>query len=66
MHEENDDAAMMQRYGINCEQKAIYSYKHYHYDKLEDAINYAKLEHELADSNHKSEHDSLKQGQNDE
>lgn len=69
MHEANDDAALMQRYGISYEQRVTYSYKHYHYDKLEDAINFAKLEHERADSKHKSKQElntSLKQGRNGE
>lgn len=68
MHKQNNDAAM-QRYGITCEQIVIYSYKHYHYDKLEDAINFAKLEHERANSKHQSRQEqntSLKLGQNDE
>ncbi len=46
-----DDTSRMQRYGITCEVKSIYRYKQFQYDKLQDAINYAKLD----DDNHISE-----------
>jgi len=36
------DANLMAKYGITCEQKMVYFYKKHKYDKLEDAINYAK------------------------
>lgn len=69
MHEENNDEAMMLRYGITCEQRVIYSYKHFHYDKLDDAINFAKLEYERTDSIYKPkqvQNTSLKLGRNGE
>lgn len=36
------DANLMAKYGITSEQKMVYHYKNHKYDKLEDAINYAK------------------------
>ena len=33
----------MERYGITVEQKSVYFYKGYKYDRLNDALNYAKM-----------------------
>ncbi|MCW8876910.1 MAG: hypothetical protein OQJ89_16590 [Kangiellaceae bacterium] len=44
-----NDKSMIEKYGITCEQKSIYKYKAYRYDKLLDAINFAKLDHERGD-----------------
>ncbi|WP_444993837.1 hypothetical protein [Aliikangiella sp. IMCC44359] len=46
-----NDTSMLKKYGITCEQKCIYKYKTYRYDKLQDAINFAKLDRELEDEN---------------
>lgn len=35
---------LMQRYGIIVEQKSVYFYKGYKYDRLNDALNYAKMD----------------------
>ena len=34
---------LMQKYGITCEQRTVYFWKAYQYDKLEDAVNYAAV-----------------------
>ena len=39
-----DDKALMAQYGITSEPKLIYSYKEHRYDKLQDAINFARLD----------------------
>lgn len=35
---------LMTLYGITEEQKSVFIYKNYQYGRLEDALNYAKLE----------------------
>ncbi len=40
----------MSRYGITLEQRPIYRYKQYQYEKLQDAINFAKLDIEQYDA----------------
>lgn len=37
------DAVLMAKYGITSEQKTVYYYEKHKYDKLEDAVNYAKI-----------------------
>lgn len=34
---------MVERYGIRSEQKTVYFYNGHKYDKLKDAISYAKI-----------------------
>ena len=38
------DKALMAQYGITAEEITIYSYKEHRYDKLKDAINFARLD----------------------
>lgn len=38
-----EDKKLMQKYGITCEQRTVYFWKTYKYEKLDDAVNYAKL-----------------------
>jgi hypothetical protein len=42
MNEEEKE--LMERYGITVEQKTVYSYKGYRYERLKDALNYAKVD----------------------
>jgi hypothetical protein len=45
--EENDmteEEKDMKRFGITVEQKSVYTYKSYKYERLKDAVNYAKIE----------------------
>ncbi|WP_133300673.1 hypothetical protein [Seongchinamella sediminis] len=44
-----EDKVLIDRFGITCEKINIYHYKKYQYSKLQDAINYAKLEHGRSD-----------------
>ncbi|MGD8885594.1 MAG: hypothetical protein PVF34_08215 [Gammaproteobacteria bacterium] len=39
-----DDKALMAQYGITSEPKLVFCYKEHRYDKLQDAVNFAKLE----------------------
>ena len=39
-----DDKALMAQYGISSEPKLIYCYKEHRYDKLQDAVNFARLD----------------------
>ena len=39
-----DDKVLMAQYGITAETVTIYSYKEHRYDKLQDAVNFAKLD----------------------
>lgn len=55
------EITLMARYGITCEQKLIYQYKRYRYNKLDDVINFAKLDSNHADHNFKCEEDELDQ-----
>jgi hypothetical protein len=55
------EITLMARYGITCEQKLIYQYKRYRYNKLDDAINFAKLDSSHANYNLKCEEDELGQ-----
>jgi hypothetical protein len=47
MTEEEKDLA--ERYGIAVEHKSVYLYKGYKYERLEDALNYAKRDSGPAD-----------------
>ena len=38
------DDNLMAKYGITYERKTVYCYKTHKYDKLEDALKYAKVE----------------------
>jgi len=37
-----DDKALMAQYGITAEAITIYSYKEHRYEKLQDAVNFAR------------------------
>ena len=39
-----DDKVLMAQYGITAETITIYSYKEHRYDKLQDAVNFARLD----------------------
>lgn len=40
----NDDKTLMEKYGITCETKMVYTYKKYRYDNLQDALRYAEID----------------------
>lgn len=42
----NDDAALMEKYGITSQTKTIYAYKQHRYDNLKDALRYAEIDTE--------------------
>lgn len=44
-----DNKALMAQFGITTESKTIYCYKEHRYDRLEDAVNFAKLESQPGD-----------------
>lgn len=46
-----DDKTLMTRYDITSESKMIYSYKQHRYEKLKDAVNYARLDTESVQEN---------------
>ncbi|TDF38253.1 hypothetical protein EYS14_11215 [Alteromonadaceae bacterium M269] len=56
-----EEITLMARYGITCEQKLIYQYKRYRYNKLDDAINFAKLDSSHANLSFTCEGDELDQ-----
>ncbi len=39
-----EDEELMEQHGITLEQKSVYCYRGHKYDKLEDALRYARLE----------------------
>lgn len=39
-----NDKALMTQYGITAEAITIYSYKEHRYEKLQDAVNFARLD----------------------
>lgn len=41
-----DENALMAKFGITCEQKKVYCYKQHRYEKLEQAIEFAKIDTE--------------------
>jgi hypothetical protein len=41
---EEEKELLMKRFGITVEQKSVYTYKSYKYERLKDAVNYAKIE----------------------
>jgi hypothetical protein len=49
----NTDKEMeqMSHYGITSEQKPLYRYKQYQYGKLQDAIDFAKIEEDQSKEN---------------
>ena len=38
-----EDKKVMEKYGIKCEQRTVFFWKDYKYERLADAVNYAKL-----------------------
>ena len=51
----NDENKMlMEKYGITCEPKMIYSYKQHRYENVEQAINFARIDaaRDQEDSSH--------------
>jgi len=51
MKNTDKEVAQMAHYGITCEQTPVYRYKQYQYGKLQDAINFAKLDGDHGDAN---------------
>ena len=39
-----EDNKLMEQYDITSQQKTVYLYKGYKYDRLKDAINFAKID----------------------
>ena len=39
-----EERQTMAVHGITCETKTVFSYKGYTYDRLEDAVRYARIE----------------------
>ena len=39
-----EEKELMNRYGITVEQKSVYTYKDHKYERLRDALNYARAE----------------------
>ena len=39
-----EDKALMEKYGVTCETKLIYTYKQHRYDSLQDALRYAEID----------------------
>lgn len=56
-----EELALMAYYGITSERKLIYHYKQHRYQKIEDAVNYARLD--SSGSNYKLENDHCKSGE---
>lgn len=38
-----EDEKVMEKYGITYEQRSVFFWKDYKYERLSDAVNYAKL-----------------------
>jgi hypothetical protein len=38
-----EETELLKRYDITVEQKSVYTYEGHKYERLEDALNYAKL-----------------------
>ena len=51
MKNTDKEVAQMAHYGITCEQTPVYRYKQFQYGKLQDAINFAKLDWDHGDAN---------------
>lgn len=56
-----EEIALMAQYGITSEQKLVYHYKQHRYQKVEDAINFARLD--SSDSNYSLESDDCEPGE---
>lgn len=56
-----EEIALMAHYGITCEQKLVYHYKQHRYQKIEDAINFARLDSSA--SNYSLESNDCKSGE---
>ena len=41
-----EEKEQVTRFGIEVKQKSVYTYNGYEYDRLSDALNYAKIEEE--------------------
>lgn len=39
-----EEIALMAHYGITSEQKLVYHYKQHRYQKIDDAINFARID----------------------
>ncbi|MEE4244666.1 MAG: hypothetical protein V2I33_04600 [Kangiellaceae bacterium] len=50
MKNTDQEITEMAHYGITCEQTPIYRYKQFKYEKLLDAINFAKLDRKHDDA----------------
>jgi hypothetical protein len=49
---EKNNEELMKQYGISVEETKTYLYNGYKYDKLENAIDYAKIDKEKKDNSH--------------
>lgn len=56
-----EELALMAYYGITSEQKVVYHYKQHRYQKIEDAINFARLD--SSGSNYSLESTDCKPGE---
>jgi hypothetical protein len=56
-----EELALMAYYGITSEQKVVYHYKQHRYQKIEDAINFARLD--SSKSNYSLESSNCKQSE---
>lgn len=45
-HVSEDEKKLMKQYGITTEQKIVYHYLGFRYDRLTDALNYAGIDQE--------------------
>jgi len=52
----NDEITSMEKFGITCTTESKYHYKNFRYNKLSDAIHYAKIDSQrkLSDPEHES------------
>lgn len=39
----DEEKQLMEQYGISCERRTLYFFEGYKYEKLQDAIRYAKV-----------------------
>lgn len=50
-----EDEKIMEQYGISCEQKTMYRYKGHMYERLKDALGYAKIDSEREHQSQRSQ-----------
>ena len=47
---ENEEQKLMTRYGITRESRTVFRYANYTYDRLEDAVNFARIDSDRQDT----------------